>query len=380
MDRSTITLAVSGQALIKADPRKYWGDPYGTIRPIVETADIGFTNFEMAVNPAGNGCNLPDDYVSVIGQARRIEESLQPGNTSWPHAVEADVMEFLASMNFNLMSLANNHIWDLGSCGVRATIEAANRHGVTHAGAGDTLQSATAPAVLTVRGQRIALVASTTGHDERDLLIGDVNGVWTGHQEDWDRNIAAVEQAADMADFVICYQHFQIDGDEFDGMKAGEATKHGHIKVDDVAEWQDAFARATIDAGAAIYIGHGHRGFDGVEIYRGRPLFRQFGGFAYQGLQPVGSYEGEFAFWGLLGVLKIEDGLVTSMEFVPLEMDEGGSYEGTCGDIEFYSKRGFAEVADRPVAAEILERFRQLSKKYGAEVEIKGDRAFMTIG
>ena len=51
------------------------------------------------------------------------------------------------------------------------------------------------------------------------------------------------------ADIVIYYQHFQIDVDEFEGLADGEATADGHIKVDDLAQWQTEFAKAVIDAG-----------------------------------------------------------------------------------------------------------------------------------
>ncbi len=379
-DGDALKLVAVGQALIKVDPRVSWEDPFGSIRPFVEAADVGFTNFEMAVNGKGNECGVPDGYITVLGEPRIGAED-QPGNTSWPHAVDRSVMEFLSGMGFNLMSLSNNHAWDLGSCGVEATRAAADLYGVTHAGTGRSVEEAVAPAYLNVRGSKIGLVAATTCHDERDILTGTVNGVWTGHQDDWDRNIAAVEEAARNADFVIFYQHFQIDVDEFAGMQDGEATVDGHIKVDDVEQWQEDFAKAVINAGASIYIGHGHRGFDGIEIYKGRPIFRQLGGFAYQGLRPIiGDYDKFFAWQGLLADMTIRDGFVESIEFVPLELDEGGEYFDKYNTVDYLTRRGLSEVATGALASEILERFKNLSTRYGAEVQIRGERAFIEIG
>ncbi|MFQ5603513.1 MAG: hypothetical protein ACE5HS_09625 [bacterium] len=51
-----------------------------------------------------------------------------------------------------------------------------------------------------------------------------------------------------------------------------------------------AFAKVVIDTDAGMFIAHGERIFDGLEIYKGRPIFRQFGGFSYQGFQSEGSY------------------------------------------------------------------------------------------
>jgi len=376
-DNETLTLVIAGQSLIKIDPRLSWDDPFGTVRPLVEAADIAFTNFEMAINGPDNQCGVPANYITILGKTRIPLED-RPGNVSNPHAVDAPVMEFLASMGFNLMSLANNHIWDLGECGVEVTRATANRYGITHAGAGSTEKEATAPVYRDVKGTRFALIASTTSNDERDYISANVNGVWTGHQDDWDRNISAVREAARNADIVIYYHHFQIGVDVFANLADGGATADGHVKVDDVEQWQTNFARALIDAGASMYIGNGHRGFDGLEIYKGHPLFRQIGGFAYQGLSPdIGHYDQHRPWSGLLTRMTIDDKSIGSIEFVPLELDEGAGYRDKYDDIGFLTRRGLAEVATSEAAVEILQLFKRLSMVYGTEIEIFGERAFV---
>jgi poly-gamma-glutamate synthesis protein (capsule biosynthesis protein) len=374
-----ITLAVAGQALIKVDPRLAWENPFGSLRPILQNADVAFTNFEMAVKSKDDACGVPDEYEVVLGEPRLTPEQ-RPGNSGGPHAVDATVMEFLASLGFNLMSISNNHAWDLGDCGVSATRLAADTQGVTYAGAGPNLSEATAPAYLTADGVTIALVAATTSHDQRDAIHHAVNGVWTGRQDDWDRNIAAVREAAARADFVIYYQHFQIDLDEFDGIAPGGATGDGHLQVEDVAGWQTNFARALIDAGASMYIGHGHRAFDGIEVYNGRPLIRQLGGLAYQGLQPELGHYDEYRPWeGILAEMTIQNGAVVSIGFIPLGLDEGTAYRSEYSDVGFLSRRGLAEVATGDRADSILARLRDLSAKYNTNLTIVDQRAVLEI-
>jgi len=374
-----IALVVAGQALIKMDPRLSWEDPFGSLRPILRSADVAFTNFEMAVKSEADACGVPDDYVVFLGEPRLTREQRR-GNSGGPHAVDAAVMDFLASLGFNLMSISNNHAWDLGDCGVAATRAAADANGVTYAGAGPDIVAATAPAYLEVDGVTIGLVAATTSHDERDAIGHAVNGVWTGRQDDWDRNIEAVREAAARADFVIYYQHFQIDVDEFDSIVAGEATADGHVRVDDVAGWQTDFAHAVIDAGASMYVGHGHRAFDGIEIYKGKPLIRQLGGLAYQGLQPgIGAYD-EYRPWdGLLAEMTIRNGAVVRIEFVPLELDEGEAYRPDLDDLAFLTRRGLAQVATGERADSILVRLRELSAEYGTELVIADGRAVLDL-
>ena len=372
ISKTRIKLAIVGQSLIKIDPRKHWSNPFGSVKPIIGSADIGFTNFEMAVD---NNCGVPDNYQVMTGKPALVNDP--PGNTSGPHAVDENIMAFLSSMNFNFQSLANNHAWDLGCCGIIATIASAKKYGVTHAGTGNNLEDATRAAIMEVKGARIALVAATTSRDERELILASdsspgVNGVWTGWQEDWDRNLNAVRSARQNADFVIYYQHFQIDQEDADGK-----GKYGHKKAGDMHTWQEAFAKAIIDAGAGLFIAHGERIFDGVEIYKGRPIFRQFGGFSYQGLQGEGAYD-PLVWEGLLGMLTIKDGYIGSIEIFPLELNEG--IEKEYGDaIEFREKRGFSEVATGPMSAKILNRFKNLSSKYGTSVKIEGGKAIIKI-
>ena len=56
-----VTLAITGQALIKLDPRLIAETPFATVQPIVASADVAFTNFEMAVNGETNTCGVPAD-------------------------------------------------------------------------------------------------------------------------------------------------------------------------------------------------------------------------------------------------------------------------------------------------------------------------------
>lgn len=83
-------------------------------------------------------------------------------------------MQYLAGMGFDMMSLTNDHAWDLGECGIRQTIVAAEENGVVTAGTGTTMAAPHAPAYLEVGRITVALVASTTSRDERESLLDNV--------------------------------------------------------------------------------------------------------------------------------------------------------------------------------------------------------------
>lgn len=373
------TIVLAGQALIKVDPRAGWDAPFESLLPVLESADVAFTNFEAAVNGPHNECAVPPEYVTVLGRPRLgVDE--RPGNSSSPHAVAGSVMQFLASVGFNLVSLSNNHIWDLGPCGVQMTRVAARQFGLVGGGVGANLATATRPVFVDVAGYRIGLVAATTSHDERHLLRHSVNGIWIGRDDDRQRNLSAVRDAAAQSDFVIFYHHFQLGSGDLESLADGESDDFGHLGGSDPIEWRDALARDVIDAGASVYLGHGRHGFDGIETYRDGLIIRQLGGLAYQGKIPVvGHYDHRRSFWGLLLVLTLRDGVMDRAELVPLLMDEGADYQQDYSETDFLGRRGFPEVATGWTGAKILERARTLSSAYGTRLRLNGDRARLRL-
>lgn len=74
-------------------------------------------------------------------------------------------------------------------------------------------------------------------------------------------------------------------------------------------------------------------------------MMRQLGGFAYQGLSDeMGHYDDDYAWWGLLAMMEIQDGYVRSIEFVPLKLDEGTEYRADYDKKDFLTRRGFSEI------------------------------------
>jgi len=129
-----------------------------------------------------------------------------------------------------------------------------------------------------------------------------------------------------------------------------------------------------------MYIGHGHRAFDGIEVYDGKPLIRQLGGLAYQGLQPrIGHYDQYRPWEGLLASLNVRKGDVVHMELTPLDLDEGETYRSNYDDLDFLSRRGLAQVATGNLADSILLRLLDLSAEYGTELTIVGQRAVIEL-
>jgi poly-gamma-glutamate synthesis protein (capsule biosynthesis protein) len=62
-------------------------------------------------------------------------------------------------------------------------------------------------------------------------------------------------------------------------------TIHGHERYKELevpAQFLETFARAMIDAGADIVVGHGPHVLRGIEIYKNKPIFYSLGDFIFQ--------------------------------------------------------------------------------------------------
>src|SRR4029077_12684199 len=98
--------------------------------------DAKLTNFEAAVAEKGESVNEGRGFLAP------------------PEALDA-----LTTFGFNLLSLSNNHAFDLKVTGVQNTLREANSRKIVHAGTGNNLGEAAAPAYLHTPKGTIALIA-----------------------------------------------------------------------------------------------------------------------------------------------------------------------------------------------------------------------------
>lgn len=73
--------------------------------------------------------------------------------------IDPKVAGLMKRVGMDVLSLASNHITDLGAQGILQTIRYADAAGVKHAGAGKDLAAAMTPAIVDVRGLRFAILS-----------------------------------------------------------------------------------------------------------------------------------------------------------------------------------------------------------------------------
>ena len=375
----TLTITLTGQSMLRSDLRATAPKAVPVIAGLLK-GDVVFTNFEGAIA-------LPGQSVS---EGR--------GFLAPPEALDA-----FKALGFNLLSLSNNHAFDIQATGIRNTIDETNRRQIVHAGIGNTLGEAAAPAYLKTPKGTIALVssasglvaaggmatASSPGVNELRIKAGDKDntarddlpgaGPNTPNPEDAERILNSIREARQKADLVIVYQHNHVFGNRSFTTIFSEGMAERLAPND----WLKKWVHEEVDAGADIVVMHGAPLLHGVEIYRGRPIFYDLGNFIYN-VPPTLTYIHEpINFESAVVHLEYQGKSLRSISVRPIVLNVLGEGQPDVQDPraanQFLFTRGLPSPASGAQAGYILERLMELSRPFGTRIEIKGDTAEITV-
>jgi poly-gamma-glutamate capsule biosynthesis protein CapA/YwtB (metallophosphatase superfamily) len=202
-------------------------------------------------------------------------------------------LSVLAGGGIDIVSIANNHIYDFGPQGLLDTISYLDSVGVRHVGAGRNSMEAHRPVIDTIRGREVAFLAyygggeapgagkSTAGVARRDLpqVCDDIRSL---------RNEGRSR-------YIVIILHWGTE----------RATSPDRAQV--------AFAHALIDAGADAVVGHHPHVLQGIERYRGGVIAYSLGNFVFGGNDRDTYNTGMFE-------IRLEAGAV-GYSFIPVRID-----------------------------------------------------------
>lgn len=411
----TMTFALAGDAIISQRLSPYQEPEFLRLVELIRNADMAFVNLEVLLHTYQEG------YPAA-----------HSGGT-WM-AADPLMAHELVWAGFDMVSLANNHTMDYGAGGLGATMRALDAADLVYAGAGENLGRARAPAYRETRGGRVALISvASTFADEhragpqraevrgrpglspiryttsyqvsRESLqklrdVADELGMSTGdndstlrfmrqrfvvgnqparrttpHARDRAEIAAMVRDARRQADWVIVTSH------SHEGAESREVP----------AEFLVTFARAMIDAGADMFVGHGPHVLRGIEIHRGKPIFYSLANFVFQnetirfltgdfydqlGLESdaspadgfdrrnerssTGGFPGQQIYWeSVVASPSFTDGVLTEVRLYPITLGFG----------KHRPQRGRPEYADPETGRKIIEKIAELSAPFGVEIE-----------
>jgi poly-gamma-glutamate capsule biosynthesis protein CapA/YwtB (metallophosphatase superfamily) len=421
---SDFSFALAGDSIITRKLAVYSEPAFMRIIELVRSADAAFTNLEM----------LFHDYEPYASAAS--------GGTYM--RAEPALVKDLVWAGFDMVSRANNHTGDYGVLGMDLTTKYVAEAGLVQAGVGQSLAEAREAKFLETPKARVAMISvastfpdsSRAGRTRGDMparpglnplrftttttvtaeqmtalrgiasqtsgrpaqtgntlnylgnrfVVGDTPGIKTEPlKEDLDEIAAVVKNAAGLSDYVMVTIHAH-EGQSRDRMVP--------------ADFLVTFARAMIDAGADMFVGHGPHVLRAVEIYKGKPIFYSLGDFIFQNETllrlPADNYapynlgpnqhvndfnDARYNFdkSGFPADPEIWEAVVASPKFRGEQLAEIALHPITLGHGKSRSTRGRPMFAEGALGQKILGDLVKLSAAYGTKITIRNGVGFVEI-
>jgi hypothetical protein len=230
---------------------------FDSVRPILQSVDVAVAHVEWPHTDRGQ-----------VSSADIPAPAAPPGN-----------LAAVARAGFSVATLAANHVFDQGTFGVRDTVDGLRAAGVEPTGAGSDLAEARAPAIVERDGRRYGFLSyNAVGPRESWATGNKAGGAYVRIHSHYDLEMASPGSAPT--------EYTSLDVETLDAMVADITALRAEVDVVSVslhkgmvferatlAQYERPLARAAIDAGADIVLGHHAHVPRGVEVYKGKPIF-----------------------------------------------------------------------------------------------------------
>ena len=240
MEKANINLLITGDFCPIGRVKEYLdNDNIATIfeefKPYTEDQDLVITNLECPVTNS-------ETKITKTGPALKSD----------PKSIQ-----LLREGGFNLVNLANNHIYDYGYDGLKDTLDHLKNGGIDYLGAGLTKEEVVKPFIYTKNGFKIA-------------ILNFCENEWSTIHQD---------HGANPIDAIKNYNSIKKISAEVDRLIV--ISHGGHELFPYPSPKMKALFRFYVDAGADAVINHHTHYFSGYEIYNEAPIFYSLGNFLF---------------------------------------------------------------------------------------------------
>ncbi len=418
------SFALTGDSIITRKLAVHTEPAFLRIIELIRGADAGFTNLEMLFHNY-------EPYASAAsgGTYMRADPAL---------------VKDLVWAGFDMVSRANNHSGDYGVLGMNLTTKYVADAGLVQAGVGQSLAEAREAKFLETPKGRVAIISvastfpdsSRAGRTRGDMparpglnplrftttttiaadqmaalraiasqtsgrpaqsgdtltylgnrfVVGATPGIKTEPlKEDLDEIAAVVRNASGLADYVMVTIH------------SHEGQSRDRLLPSDFLV---TFARAMVDAGADMFVGHGPHVLRGIEIYKSKPIFYSLGDFIFQNETllrlPSENYESydlgpnqhvndfndaryNFDKSGFPADPPIWEAVVAAPKFHGDRLTELALHPITLGHGKARSVRGRPMFAEGELGQKILGDLVRLSAPYGTKITIRNGIGYVDL-
>ena len=168
----------------------------------------------------------------------------------------------LSLLSADIVSVANNHVYDYGETALLDTLDTLETYKIPYVGAGRNLDEAREIVYFQAGDMKIAYV-SATQVERSYVYTREATDTRAGVLRTYDPAVFldVIRRAKENSDFVVVYVHWGTEG-----VSRFEAD-------------QQRLGHQYIDAGADLVIGDHPHCLQGVEYYKGVPIFYSLGNF-----------------------------------------------------------------------------------------------------
>lgn len=201
--------------------------------------------------------------ISVVNNEFVYEDGETPlAGKTYTFGAATENVKLLKIFSADLVTLANNHVYDYGEEGLISTLDTLDDAGIPYVGAGRNLEEASAIKYFVVKGRKIAFV-SATEIEKFAKYTKEATENSPGVIKTIDTSLfcSVIAEAKANADYVVACVHWGIEG------------------KNDFESEQRRMAEDYVKAGADVVIGgHPHR-LQGVEFIEDTPVAYSLGNF-----------------------------------------------------------------------------------------------------
>jgi AmmeMemoRadiSam system protein B len=206
---------------------------------------------------------------------------------SYDFSFDPNLINELHQYNFNFFNLANNHLADQGEKGIQETRKNLDKLNFNYSGCMDRKVDECSSKVIELNGYQIGMAGFS-------MVYGKFNQIEANK---------IIQDLKNDTDLVIVNVHWGVE------------YTHYHNNL------QQETAYSFIDNGADMIIGHHPHVVQGMEIYKGKPIFYSLGNFIFDQYFSDDTQEGLGV--GISTIFTVEDELEYEIYLYPLKSING---------------------------------------------------------
>ena len=237
-----ITIGLAGDVmlgrLVNEEINKHgYAYPWGDMIDELRTNDLNLVNLETTLTKSNKQVIKVFNFKADPNKVKTLKEG-----------------------NIGAVNLANNHILDFSSEGLKETIDVLDKAHIQHVGAGPNAAAAKEPAIIEIKGSKIGIIGYTDNEPTwkagahkagtNYILVGQIDQVKTD-----------IKNLRDKVDLLILSIHW--------GPNMREEPNRRFVD----------FAHELINAGVDIIHGHSAHVIQGIEIYKNKVILYDTGDF-----------------------------------------------------------------------------------------------------